>query len=77
MPIPFDRFRFLNEPRKKSVRLVNYSGTSEGEVQFDDQPPMPLPPNGDMPIPLEVQEIGVRKLDEQAPPMEIALVIEC
>lgn len=38
---------------------------------------MALPPNGDMPVPLEVQEIGVRKMDEGAPPMEIALVIEC
>jgi hypothetical protein len=75
MPIPFDRFRYLNGTGKPQ-RVVNYSGHQDAEVQFDDQPPVVLPMNGDMPVPPETQEIGVRRMDESAPPIEIALVVE-
>ena len=77
MPIPFDRFRYLNGTEPKPFRVNNFSGSHSAEVQVDEGPIEVLPPNGEMEIPAGAQEIGIRRQDEAAPPIEVAFILMC
>lgn len=73
MPIPFDRFRFLNDtgnPRK----LVN-NGASPIEYQVEDDPIAVLAPGAAVGIDSDAQEIAVRRQDETAPAVPITIEI--
>jgi hypothetical protein len=74
MPIPFDRFRYLNDT-KKPVKVRNYSDFVPVEVEVDGGPVEVVPPQQEQQLPPDFQEVGVRRADENADPIEIALII--
>ena len=74
MPIPFDRFRLLNET-SNPIKVANYSSSVPAEAQIDDGPIEVVPPKAEIPVPPGADEIAVRRQDEDAEPIEIAIVV--
>jgi hypothetical protein len=74
MPIPFDRFRYLNDDPTKPNKLMNL-GDYPAEYVRDDFPPQLLAPKDDVMIE-GAKEIGVRRANEGDPPTQIAIVVE-
>lgn len=72
MPIPFDRFRLLNETKKR-VRVRNRSAF-DAEAQFDSGEFVPVPPNGETPE-VEAREVLCGRVNETDPPVELEVVV--
>lgn len=72
MPIPFDRFRLLNDTGRER-KLKNFSPGAI-EYQVDEEPVQVIPPDGEVSLPPGEHDVQARRQDENGPEVTFAVV---